>query len=210
VDFDEWSMRVYVDGKEQINIGAGGLLDIVKQVTGGGGAGTLAHALAAGTESLFPYISLDFKQEEVHIGGVTEHPELDGIGDASSRTGLTTAAIIEAGGVGVEVERGPDWYEDDQDGGIGNTGVVLGFLDENGEEHGEYGHIGFLKRDCANVKWSGQDAAYHYSMGCDKNHEFELSLSKAYRYDKMKVRTEACYLPTPHHYAIHSFTIWYS
>ena len=53
-------------------------------------------------------------------------------------TGLTTAALVEAGGVGVEVERGPDWYEDDQDGGIGSTGVVMGFLDENGEEHGEY------------------------------------------------------------------------
>ena len=47
-------------------------------------SGTLAHALAAGTESLFPYISLDFKQEEVHIGGVTEHPELDAIGEKRS------------------------------------------------------------------------------------------------------------------------------
>ena len=47
-------------------------------------------------------------------------------------------------------------------------------------EHGEYGGIGYLKKDCANVKWDGRgDTAYHYSMGCDKDHEFELSLSKA-------------------------------
>ena len=76
-------------------------------------------------------------------------------------------------------------YEGDQDGGEGNTGVVVGFLDGDGKEHGEYGGIGTLKKDCANVKWDGQgDQAYHYSMQktClshrDKDHKFELSLSQ--------------------------------
>jgi hypothetical protein len=102
-----------------------------------------------------------------------------GAGVPAKGSGLTTAALVEAGGVGVAVERGPDWYENDQDGGIGNTGVVLGYLDGDGEEHGEYGEIGLLRHDCANVKWDGRgDTAYHYSMGCDKDHEFELSLSK--------------------------------
>ena len=84
------------------------------------------------------------------------------------------------------MERGPDWFEDDQDGGIGNTGVVVGFLDGDGKEHGKYGEIGLLKKDCANVRWNPNGQAlgvrmweYHYSMGCDKGHEFELSLSKA-------------------------------
>ena len=115
------------------------------------------------------------QKEKLRLPGAVHYQ-----GSSHNSSGLSTAALVEAGGVGVAVERGPDWYENDQDGGEGNTGVVVGFLDGDGKEHGEYGHIGLLKKDCANVKWDGRgDSAYHYSMGCDEAHEFELSLSKA-------------------------------
>ena len=66
--------------------------------------------------------------------------------------------------VGVAVQRGRDWYEGNQDGGPDNVGFVVGWLDEHGSRHGEYGDVGRLENTAVNVKWAAIDGLFHYKF----------------------------------------------
>ena len=93
---------------------------------------------------LRPDCSPDFTQEEVTIGGVVDgNPGLVERGGTNTRNRrrarnkMTLPALVEAGGVGTAVTRGPDWFEGDQDGGEDGgedrVGTVVGYLDEDGK-----------------------------------------------------------------------------